>query len=62
MTIKEKSRRPTLLNNPDYLRDLLTLTTKQLMTKWGISRNAVYNHQHMSGDEIRARIREVEHG
>ncbi|MGE6778285.1 hypothetical protein ACQKFL_11660 [Vreelandella titanicae] len=55
-------QRPTYINDPDYLRDLLTLTTKQMRAKWGVGRNAVYSHQRMSGSEIRQRIAEVEHG
>ncbi|MBT2772942.1 hypothetical protein J7J47_11985 [Halomonas sp. ISL-60] len=53
-------KRPTYINDPDYLRDLLKLTTKQLRAKWGVGRNAVYSHQRMSGSEIRQWIKAVE--
>lgn len=53
-------KRPTYINNPEYLRDLLTLTTKQMRAKWRVGRTAVYIHQRMSGSEIRQRIKAVE--
>ena len=59
---KARLKRPTYLNNADYLRDLLKMPMKELRAKWGVSRNAAYEHQRMSGSEIRQRIAEVEHG
>lgn len=59
MSLRNKPR-PTYINNPDYLRDVLTLTTKQLIAKRGVTSTSAYNHQRMGGDEIRRRIAEVE--
>ena len=59
MSLKNKPR-PVYLNKPDYLRDLLKLTTNQLVQKWGVSKKSAYSHQHMGADQIRRRIEEVE--
>lgn len=59
MSLKNKPR-PSYLDKPDYLRDVLTLTTKQLIAKWGVTRTSAYNHQRMGGEEIRRRIEEIE--
>lgn len=61
MTIKGRTKRASMLNNPEYLRDLLRLPARTIRAKWGVSRNAVYNHLHMSGAEIRRRIEEADH-
>ena len=60
MTVREKSRRPTVLTNPDYLRDLQALPARKLMAKWGLGRSAVYNHQKMTSKEIGQRLAEAE--
>lgn len=61
MTLKNKPR-PSYLTKADYLRDVLKLTTKQLVQKWGVTSRSAYSHQRLGAAEIRRRLAEVEHG
>ena len=60
MMSNRKPKPKAFLKNADYLRDLLSLTAREMRSKWGASQQAVNQHQNMKATEINARLKRLE--